>query len=692
MYLGMGAHVVPRGFTLPIDPYTTGTVRYGRKIGYELPLIVPDNKYELAEDAIFQMDRFTVDRAPTWVESGGFVSLGDLELHEVEDVSDTEIVLVTTLLADHPEREPVYHYSNPIEVEGAYAAGQTTINIDAPVFVVVGDVIAISPNTTSTPLAFIEYIVTSVRYVGTTAGINQYQVVLDKVLHRALSDGEVIQLRAYPAYQSRILDIPQAPAALRPVVGPYLVDWVSAPFFNNMNVTEYQTLQRYNAAHVAFGPPLQISKNHFVLHVPIRADQFLFWDKVDGSINFNFDEHKILATLDSDGHWWFKHTCAPEIAVPYTNAHGTIICVPITSLNNNEGFRLDDGIDAVAFEYQIDGTYTPTASAAATGSITVGAMPVGMPADNEYFTLDNGFGTTVTFEFQRTAGFTQAITGSRIVDVQAAALTTDVAVAMETAVNAISALAITGVNVGGTLNLTNDVVSLNGNQAIVLDPLLLGKGWVAVGMAGGTDKVETIDVQAVSTAIEVAQLTSSSINQGGLQITASYPTVAPGIRLDRLVQGTTGNQPITETVLDPGFSVSGMSGGTGGATWHFQITPTHDILLRIRLYPNDWQDYNLTGGVTATIVVSLSPTDETVERIDFLMRGTAGDTILMSDWNINGARVSALQHNYVAHVKGEHNFATTGLWVKPLWPSLEDVQLKFDKNQAFDAGHLRVRI
>ncbi len=684
---GQGAHFVWRGLAMPIDIFMEGVVRYGKKVEYVLPIIAPDNRYVLLEDAVYATDRVVVDRTVSWIDVGGYVTVNKRELHRVEDVSDNTIILATTLLADHPDGTYVFHYSDPIQVEGIYAAGRTVINVDVTYFLVRGDVICISASATQ-DISFVEYVVTDLFYVGMANGLHQYQVVLDKPTHRALANSEIIQLRAYPAYVSPILGIPQVGTAQIPIVGPYLVDWYSEPFINQLDVTEYQTLQRFNDARLAIGPPVAIEKNHQVLSVPIRSDQFMWWTRVCGSIKYDDTIHKLIAIPNVDGYWWLKHDCRPYVDVPAVAAKGLIITVAKASLANNDQFRIPDDEDARIFEYKVDGTYVATPTAVATATITINAFPAGWPNNNDTFTLDDGFGTVVTFEFKQTVAFLPADPTYRTVDVTTALNPTDVAIAMEQAINAVGTIGITAVNLGGVLTLSNTTISQNGNTTILTSPAVPAWGAV-VSFAGGTDDVETIDVSAVVTSLEVAQLTAAAINRSDLHVKTIYPTVAGSVVIISTVLGPEGNGVITESVLNPGFIVQGMSGGFGGTAWNFQITSEYDALLRVRLYPNAWQDYNLVAGVASTISVTLAPTDDPIERFDILLKSTAGSEIQMGDWNIRGARVSALQHSYVAHVMGDYNFASSGLMVKPLFHSLEDLRVRYDNGDVFDAGGVR---
>jgi hypothetical protein len=670
--------------------------RHARKLGFEYTVLVPDNRWQLAEDAGWNIDRVILDTVPTWVRPGDYISIGQREIHQVYDVSDETILLSSRLLADHDAGTYVYHHSSVVTVEGSYTTGQISINIDLPLgwFVTPGDVLAILFDLEAYTLgilnlqvvapSFVEYTVVSARLIGNTSAASQWFVTLDKELHRDLADGEDIQLRAYPAYASRPLKVPQSGVAMIGVVGPYLLDWTSVPFLDDMDPVEYQTVQYLDETLVPTGSTMAFTKNTAVLDVPIRADQFVFWDLAAGTLDYNDTLKRVLGRRDVNGWWWLKYTCAPEITVPTTVPQGLIVTVAKASLFNLDYFLLADDLDTVQFEYQVSAAYVPTPEAAATGSITVGGLPV----DNDTFTLNNGFGTTITFEFQRTGAFVSASSLFRVIDIQTAALPTDVAVAMETAILAVRPiLGILAANVGALVNLTNDEVSTLGNQAIVLP----GAWGVAVGMAGGTNHVITIDVQAVVTAIQVAQLTAAAINHSDLHIEARATTTAPSVAMTSTIPGTAGNQPILEFVIDPGFVVMGMTGGGGGKMWTFRMKVESNALLRVRFYPNAWQDFNLLAGVDTPISVQLAATDQTAERIDILVVATgSGGEIQMTDWGVTDHRVTTLQHTYVAHVQGGRTFCCTGMWAKPIWHSFDDLKMAMNQGGRLNSGHALV--
>ena len=688
LYEGVQGTIIPRGLAFPLDTYMKGEVRFGRKVSFVLPLLVPDNRFTLDEDALYQVDRLVIDREAEWIEPGGYISIGEREIHQVEDVVEENVILDTRLLADHPEGQYVYHYSNPITVEGAYSKGQTVINVDTSWFLVRGDVLAISTNP-DLVLSFVEFSIEELNLTGTNNDGFQYQLTLDRPIQRDLEDEEVVQLRAFCAYKSINLTVPTHGSAIRKIVGPFLLDWSSAPFVNRLTFGETMTVQPMSINRVPLGPPLTLEKNSLLLNVPIRSDQFMFWDRVKGRINYDNGQNRFVIMPDENGEWRLKYTAIPNISVPAQFARGSLSAVEPALLNNNEQVILGDSIDQKVLEFQVDGTYVPTPEFAASGSVTVGDIP----DDNEWFHLIDGFGTEYFFEFFRTGVYVPT-PGYVTVDVQASALITDVVIACIEAINSVATLKIDASNASPDFDLDHQEISTRGNQVIGLHPQLLIDLWSTTDMTGGTDEILTIDLIGKTTALEVAQLCAATINTSGLQLEAEFPANFPAFWINALIPGATPNILIVETVADPGFVVTGMSGGGGGAQWNFGLEPQQDGLFRIRMYPNDWQDYQLLAGVPQTIVVHLQPTDEPVERIDMLFAGDNpadyAKEIWMSDWNIRGARIGAIQYDYVMRVSGEHNFGSTGLWAKQIFQSLDDVRLQLDTGSELDHGYLKL--
>jgi hypothetical protein len=686
LYSGTQACIVPHGSSLPLDPFALGKVRFGRKLEAVLPLLVAENLFHLDVDAMYQVDRITLDRMSVWLEPGGFVYIGKRELHEIEDISDSTLILKTLLLADHLAGQVVYHYSNPVQVEGNYVQGSEYLNLDTTYFLIRGDVIAIPIIVGDSILSFQEYKIKEATLTSTLNGVNQYFVLLDGGIFRDLSDNETVQLRAFLGYQSKIVNLPVQTEALRRLVGPYLLDWVSAPFLNNIELLETQTIQRYDISRQPIGGPETIGKNHLMVENQIEANQFLFWDLVEGRINYDASLDRVLLQQAS-GHCRLKYNFAPSLPVPVAYASGSFVVPAPSALFNNEWFRIFDGADATRFEYKVTSAYVVTPSAAATGSITVTSVP----NNNDGFVLADGFGTVQRFEFMQDASTFTLSPWAQQIDVTLSVFPVDVTAKMVEAISK-SLIKLAPLRVGTSVQLTHSIISQNGNQPIVLDASLLFVGWSSTGMSGGTDRVETIDLVGKTTDNDTAILTSSVINKATLQVRSDYPGTYNSFKVFSNLPGVAGNQLITKSIVSPLFLLTGMSGGGGGLKWNFTLLPDQEVKVRIRLFPNDWLPLvTLPAAVTSSVLVELKATDQAAARIDFLISAPATSTeIQMSGWSSTSQKVAALSYDYVAQMYGDYTFGSTGLWAKPLMFSLDDVRMHLNRNNELDAAWVRL--
>jgi len=71
-----------------------------------------------------------------------------------------------------------------------------------------------------------------------------------------------------------------------------------------------------------------------------------------------------------------------------------------------------------------------------------------------------------------------------------------------------------------------------------------------------------INVSALATASQLATAVESAINASSLSVTAN--AVGGTVTLTHDIAGTVGNNPVTETVADAGFTVTGLTGGGNG--------------------------------------------------------------------------------------------------------------------------------
>jgi len=259
-----------------------------------------------------------------------------------------------------------------------------------------------------------------------------------------------------------------------------------------------------------------------------------------------------------------------------------------------------------------DGPATGTVTAVklatkATGSITTVAK-VSL-ADGETFTIGDGR-STKTFEFDVLGNGVAA--GNVVVDVSPAGVTTadDVRDVMIAAINGVASFAITAEADGAAkLKLTTALPGTIGNVAVT--DTVANVGFVPVGMAGGADdgildgetvtisdgttsktfEFDTfggvtagnvqVDLSTVSTADEVRDALIAAINGVGSYTVESVADGSAKVHLWNETKGTAGNQAITETVANAGFTVAGMSGGKAGGrdftgSWNYVRTFTYN--------------------------------------------------------------------------------------------------------------------
>jgi hypothetical protein len=148
--------------------------------------------------------------------------------------------------------------------------------------------------------------------------------------------------------------------------------------------------------------------------------------------------------------------------------------------------------------------------------------------------------------------------------------------------------------------------------------------------------------------------------------------------------GIIGNNPISESVTDTAFWVSGMAGGGGGLRRMITVESTHDAEVQIQFHPNAAQVWSAdptkdteTGGVVAGIqknlLVDYLPTADPATHIDLRIVSTPGATLKFSDWSLNGSRVSYVETETVVRIETDQ-WAGGFMFLKPLWANFDQLK------------------
>lgn len=300
--------LVPRGTPVFFDQNLRGTIRFGTRRGNFLPVIAPQNSSELAAGVSPPSDRLTLARVTDgFTVENAVISLGPgRELARIADIDATtgDVVTAADMVGTHTEGEGVDLYGVPIEVIGDQASNDTVIQVRSSFIVVIGDQIAID-TTKGLLSSTVSTTITNVQFLGTALdGRTNYELTLEEGIARALDNEEDILLRAQPGYESRAERID--------VRGPFVLDYVSGPFFEQTVVDEWLNVQLQNALGdpiSGFSTPVSVGKNSPVVNMSIPNESLLFWTVIAGSVQFR--NSRFTAVTDGDGRFALTHELVP---------------------------------------------------------------------------------------------------------------------------------------------------------------------------------------------------------------------------------------------------------------------------------------------------------------------------------------------------------------------------------------------
>jgi len=298
----------PRGTPRFFDQNLRGTIRFASRSGNFLPVVAPQNSSELASDVVPPTDRLTLDRVtPGFEILDAVISLGPgRELARIADIDATtgDVTTADDMLGTHSAGEGVDLYGLPIDVIGPQPAGDATIQVRSDHIIVIGDQVAID-TTAGLLSSTVPTDVTGVTFLGLTIdGRRNYELVLAEGIARDLANDEEMLLRAQPAYQSR--------AGRIDVRGPFVLDYVSGPFFEETVVDEWLNVQLQNSLGdplPGFFSPASVGKNSAVTAMSIPNESLLFWNVIAGSVQMR--DGRFTAVTDSDGHFAITQELVP---------------------------------------------------------------------------------------------------------------------------------------------------------------------------------------------------------------------------------------------------------------------------------------------------------------------------------------------------------------------------------------------
>lgn len=359
----VAAMLAPRGLSIPLDPWMRGTLRWARKLGGGAAVWRPETRMRLEETTGASEQSYAVNLIPDSLILGSIIQVSPTFKGTVTDFDTIEFTITLGEELDSPrfEGETIKVWGWPITTVGAFLKDATLIRVETPntLQIARGDRLQIPVDAEmDSPFAFTTpHNVTKAEFIEESGDFYRYDLTLEKPLARDVTTNETVYMRAFPAYFSGRVTLPDFSAAFLKLIGPFLLDFMSGPLVRDTDVEEFFSVRQYRADRDPITPLLPVdSHNAQILRMPIRAEQMLFWRRIRGKINH--DTSNAVLTADDDGLCRIVESLRPTMRVPDDlYASGSIACVATSLLANNEGFDLNDGTNLVRFEYKVDGSH-----------------------------------------------------------------------------------------------------------------------------------------------------------------------------------------------------------------------------------------------------------------------------------------------------------------------------------------------
>lgn len=280
--------IVPRGIPYFIDGLLRGSIRFGKRIGNNNALLNPDNTYQLLKSIDKGQSRFYLKQPNVWINVNSILSLANKEFAIVTDVIDNNIVVLDRYLkfGYTAELDDVFLHASPL-IPVNILAGQTTIQVNSNYKLANGDTFLYF-NTKGLIQSSTTVKIIKAEESGTSSDpfyIYNYTLYLETAVNRDIDIDEFVYIRAYPAYFSQAIRIPNLYNSTN-YMGPFLIDFLSGRIVEGFAPKETFSLKlkdRASQYHVGNQFSYETAyKNYPMLNRPINSKSFLFFTHIKG--------------------------------------------------------------------------------------------------------------------------------------------------------------------------------------------------------------------------------------------------------------------------------------------------------------------------------------------------------------------------------------------------------------------------
>lgn len=310
--------IMPRGLPLFSDQLLRGTARFAKRTGNTISVFNPDNTYKITSNVTAGSSQILLDRNPTWMTPDVLVTLGpEKELAEVDDIIDNQIFLKTEVTQTYTAiTDKVLLFAFPLVLSVDASNGDTQVYVKSYHKLGNGDTFCYL-QTPGLLLSIFQIRVKQATYLGTTTDpyySNFYSLELEKPVNRNIKTGEVCYFRAFPAYFSSNIRVPNAIFTTEPI-GPFLLDFLSgnllegSPFKETFAIKTLNKTGGYILGDV--GNYVTVDKNYLVVERPFTAHFPMFWDLGEGIMHLA--SNKLLMKVSDKMQFAVNFRCVPHI-------------------------------------------------------------------------------------------------------------------------------------------------------------------------------------------------------------------------------------------------------------------------------------------------------------------------------------------------------------------------------------------
>ena len=280
----------PRGLPRFVDSLLRGTIRFGKRTGNTIAVVNPDNTFPFSTPPQVNDTKFTLAQITPWIVNDCILSLGpEKELHTVDDVVGTTIILNEAVTQTFTTQDKVLLHSYPMLSSIDINVGDTHIIVKSQYPLANGDVFAyLQTETLLESLTEIDVITATL--LGTTTSpvyTMLYALDLARPIEKSIISNTMVYLRAYPAYFSSSVRVPNALLTSEPI-GPFLIDLLSGNLLEGnafIETVAIKTLNRTGGYVLGDATSyVTVDKNFVIFNRPVPAHTPMFWDLAEGTM------------------------------------------------------------------------------------------------------------------------------------------------------------------------------------------------------------------------------------------------------------------------------------------------------------------------------------------------------------------------------------------------------------------------